>query len=498
MAIHGQRNFNHYAFRAVKAYINRFNNSIAGRSGLGLTSRDRARGTPSREFLLKLSERISKDVTLIEQDNLGPRRFKFRINASTGEACVEIERKCPTCGEWRDSSVFVYVYAGPLELREPAQTLICNSCARTHAFTCDRTGYRYLSSAFTRAQMEDGHFFCLEANRRNMIRLPSGIYRWSDPSRIIPGYHSEANNATRRDWVRRAVGDVFGIEVEVMAAGPDKLNDILNSVQEARFICERDGSLDDILGVEIIGPPTPLSEIQRADGAWPKLLAKLRSLKTRAEDINPHEDGDYGIHVSINKASLSPVVQARVITFINDQDELSKLVAERRNIYHGGYKKGRRMHHLLRCDRRSAEDIAAGHGRSSATISQRARSTNVSLRQPPSFIQTESRYEPVSVGETRLEVRIFKANISDEGFKKNVEYCAAVVDFCRVTMTRDMSEENFLNFVNAKPEKYKHLRSFLIKAGKIKEKGAKKPKKIKKIERKAGIKKDTRKAVAAA
>lgn len=189
---------------------------------------------------------------------------------------------------------------------------------------------------------------------------------------------------------------VYGIELEMETNDPDNSTDVITRALKAddgisathQFIVKYDGSLRDG-GAEIVTLPYPLDYHQNKFG-WEGILSdKLRRLA-----ISGIETRSCGMHVHINKAALTPLQIGKMLVFVNSP-ALSRhmtVIAQRES---GNY-----------CER-SRKSIKDGKGRSN------------------------SRYDVLNVGDATVEVRMFRGNLRPERVLKNIEFCDALVHYCK-------------------------------------------------------------------
>jgi hypothetical protein len=151
----------------------------------------------------------------------------------------------------------------------------------------------------------------------------------------IGGWHS--NEPTWRDTSYEKTGTLIGIELEVHnAKGRQRAADCLDTVNFGKYpvpIAERDGSLDEELGVEIILPPLPLKEIEAKDGYVARLMD---ALKESGCTKNSTKVNGYGMHININMDGWSDKEKLLVQYLINLFAEFGTKVGRRKE-GHGGY-----------------------------------------------------------------------------------------------------------------------------------------------------------------
>lgn len=231
------------------------------------------------------------------------------------------------------------------------------------------------------------------------------------------GYHSD--RATRNQWASSTPrnADVFGVELEMKANDDSDLEDICARAAGSGFISEYDGSLDETLGVEIVAPPIPLAKFRK--GVWGEFMDGIRRLGTGWD-----AGTGYGIHISINRTTLTPLQQSRFLRFFPQNKAFCEAIA------------GRKANNWCRYEMPSWNV-----GKQSDT----------------------DKYLAASIrSRSRIEVRIFRSTLRFSRFLKNVQFVAALVEFVRNTSLRHNTAEEFVKFVSHKSRRnsYRELLAF--------------------------------------
>lgn len=294
----------------------------------------------------------------------------------------------------------------------------CQSAVDDNAFYCNNQDCYYSDNHYTSVRV-DGELVCLEEN--------DGIYEWADGSYHweeevledeydIPDYHD-----CDRPWEYKSYKDlVFGCELEILANDDRvEIKDIANNLG---LIGERDGSLDDRKGIEIIGPPLSLKEYQDENGIWLKFLSRIKG-KALGWDADRDNKG-YGLHISVNRAAMSTYHSGKLIVFINQNKDFCEKIAGRKNI------------HYCKFDNRKK-------------VTEGKRSWS-------------EKYEALSIAsDKRLECRMFRSTINPKGFLKNVEFLASAVEFTKNASAQHLTAENYQQWLKKNTRNYKHIARFL-------------------------------------
>lgn len=131
----------------------------------------------------------------------------------------------------------------------------------------------------------------------------------------INQYHREQPN-WRAGEVPKS-GQLIGIELEVYNPnGRQESADALDNFDPGEYpspIAERDGSLSETHGVEIICPPLPIKDILEPDGGYIGRLMK----RLIDSGVTPEGKGGYGMHVNINLEGWSAKEKVLVQYLLN-------------------------------------------------------------------------------------------------------------------------------------------------------------------------------------
>lgn len=265
-----------------------------------------------------------------------------------------------------------------------SRVTICDGCYESDYFTCDGcdgvfhnddcVGDGYCESCYTPDDDED------------------------EDNMDIPGYHN-----TRRPWrYLYSKSPLLGVELEILAHDQEVRLEILESAVASGFLGERDGSLDSERGIEIIAPPLTLEENK---AKWLTFLANIRG-KARGWDAGT----GYGMHVSLNRRSMSHLTTGKILVFIHHNRRLCEKVAGRQEVHWSRY-----VAKQIRQGRESQSD----------------------------------KYEAVAIrSEDRLEIRIFRSTLAPHGFLRNLEFAAAVQDFCTLASMGSLMETAFREWLD--------------------------------------------------
>jgi len=248
---------------------------------------------------------------------------------------------------------------------------------------------------------------------------------------IIRGYHNERAEETlgffnadgTNDYRRKAL--YFGVELEVECSGhlAESAERVRDALGAERVIFQDDGSLSH--GYEIITAPMALS-VQRE--MWVQFGNRC------SRGLTSHNTSTCGIHVHVSASAVSALQLGRVLVLINDPRNKSfiECVAQRGN---GEYaRKGKKR----LSDARHRGSVETSH------------------------------YDAVNIqGEHTIEFRLFKGNTRPDRIIKNLEFVAAVLDYCATAGASELLTAPFLAWL-ARPDNrksYSTLYAFLCEKG---------------------------------
>lgn len=217
---------------------------------------------------------------------------------------------------------------------------------------------------------------------------------------------------------------MFGVELEMEPTGDADQDDVARALGGPiadRYILKEDGSLDS--GVELVTIPMTLDG-HRTRFDWPAVLARVRGLAKSGRNTT-----NCGMHVHINKAALSALTIGKMLVFLNSQRtaRLVTLIAQRES---NGY-----------CSRDESKKITDGKWNS------------------------DNRYDIANVGPRTVEFRLFRGNLRPDRVLKNLEFCHAVVNYCKdASMQTLENPELFSQYILKRRGEYPELVKYLAEA----------------------------------
>jgi hypothetical protein len=225
-------------------------------------------------------------------------------------------------------------------------------------------------------------------------------------------------------WPKQTPSDslCFGVELEVESANGDQseLCAALGGKHgDGTYLLKSDGSLD--CGAEMVTLPYTL-EHHQARFDW---AAKLKA--AQAVGNSGSNTTNCGIHVHINRAAISALTLGKMLVFVNDPRNVEAIqgIAQRSNSS------------WCKFHAKKLTDGKARYG--------------------------EDKYQALNVRGNTVEVRIFKGNLRPERVLKNLEFCHALVMYCRTASMQALNWQDFWQWLRAVPanrKQYAHLIDF--------------------------------------
>jgi hypothetical protein len=334
------------------------------------------------------------------------------------ESCYEAYFRCGHCEE-----------DAPRTERQRTESGrgICDRCQSRH-YTYSNIQACYISDDST-VTFQDSDEVVSESWAEN-YGYQSDSGDWYQDERNMPrtGLHAyEENVLNWCEYNRKLVEEgalLFGVELEMEPTGRADQSDLieaLGGITGTKFILKEDGSLDG--GVELVTIPLSLED-HTARFGWEAVLDPLRSIAKSGADTE-----NCGMHVHINKAALSSLQIGKMLVFLNStamRDQVTTIAQRESNTF---------------C-RRSDKKFTDG------------RTTS------------EYRHDIANVGLATVEIRMFRGNLRADRVFKNIEFCHALVLFCRdASLTQIERWEEFAAWLLKRRSQYPHLVSFLAEKG---------------------------------
>jgi hypothetical protein len=315
-------------------------------------------------------------------------------------------------------------------------TMICSSCC-DDSYTWSDYEDRYIHNDDVREALdEDGHTVFVSDSNPDFhfdARLDQYVHEDymsdddeddDDSGSVINGYHSSRSLVRLQHDVWTAKHMRFiGVELEVecgdesRSACASAVNDVVNKEGRMMFF-ENDGSLSH--GFEMITQPMSLPAHRE--------LFKFLTQPGLTKGMRSHATSTCGLHVHVSRSGLTPLQIQKIVAFVNSPDNEWFIRALARR-YSTGY-------------------------------------CNIKEKKIGNGIHTSfDRYEAVNLTNSKtIEFRIFRGSLKYEAVIAAIEFCHAVIEFCRpaVTSVNQLSAGSFLTFCATNmADETKILRSYV-------------------------------------
>lgn len=274
----------------------------------------------------------------------------------------------------------------------------------------------------------DGCYFTDEDDRDDLRAEHDEDYRdedsdeddeYRDTSDGLQAWHCAPRNFVERNASKK--WPTLGVELEVYAPDRGHLVETLRDEYSTdTLILERDGSLDNECGVELISQPFGREEW---DALVPNMLAILK--KHCAVGYNEPAGAGYGIHVTVHRRYFSPLAEARMSMFLASTDNVNfvRAVAQRDQIYHpeGNTGIGQMPPERAKVGAISYENQRRYHRHYEPGTPDKNGNARVQRK-----IAGKGKYCPINWKGDLAEFRLFQSTVNPSTFMKNLEFVWAL------------------------------------------------------------------------
>lgn len=239
----------------------------------------------------------------------------------------------------------------------------------------------------------------------------------------------------------------LGAEIEVYCEDRADVVSYLKDI--GGLVLERDGSLDDYNGFEIITKPYGREE-------WVVMAHSIFATLQKHEAVGYNEPAgtNYGIHLTVHRRFLSPLSEARIAMFLVDEVNLNfvRAIAQRAQIYsaHNGVGMGA----VVKPNLRSVSDgLIKSYSGPNYEITKSGK------------IYGKGKYCPVNFKEELAEFRIFQSTTNIVSFVKNLEFVWALIKWTNASTGCSHDHRDFLLWLNTPQQRseFPVLSTFLSK-----------------------------------
>ena len=304
---------------------------------------------------------------------------------------------------------------------------------------CNDCGYWFNSSD---THMVDGYRYCKSCRSPFEYEIQSHNYEPEQMQFIKLSPTGKIKAYTRANF---DIENFYGIELEVALRSDCKkskleiVNEILKDAKTSNgkdiFYIVNDGSVCD--GFEIVSYPMTYKAIQELD-----LNALLFRYRKYVKSLKTNNCGMH-IHVSRNSFSNYNVLKAMNIVYKNK--EFTRFVAERTTNDLNQWAPIRDSHY---------RDVKR------ALIDYKNETSGTYKKYVKAIVS--SKYNAMNFSKRQtIEFRIFKGNLNNQNYRKNVEYIQALKEYSKVTSWSNVNINTFLGFVKSNYKSYENLNKFL-------------------------------------
>lgn len=423
--------------------------------------------TSTKKYLKALGQRVAEIIRgdedniieVLEELNGLSAAFAEHAHEAMEEKDVDLDevRTCYDCGCYHDRDNSQQTHEGDI---------ICESCAdNTYTYSECMEGYIpeinacavYDSArAYTRGNADD---YCTERygnahfdEHNNAFFSDTDAYyevRGSDdededgdedeaPRRTngLDGYHNADRHFIERN--RTPLVAALGVELEVYN---EDRGDMVSTLRDTfdDLILERDGSLNEHYGFEIV--TQPYGPTEWADFA-PKLLSCLRENDTKGYQTPGHQL--YGIHINVHRRHMSPLAEARIMMMLcaEKNKNFVRAIAQRESIYSSSIDIGQLF---------------------APTIQQITDGRGLQHRDGKRKLAGAGRYCPINWQSNIAEFRIFNSTLNEVSFMKNLEFVWALIGWTKESTGSSTCHRDFIKWVASPQQRstYPNLLNYL-------------------------------------
>ena len=264
--------------------------------------------------------------------------------------------------------------------------------------------------------------------------VPHPLNFWSYNKK---GGMSVTNSPSSKNRMNRVF---YGFENEVEVRDGHDRDDVAYAIKGSeKFIyLKEDGSLSN--GFEIVSHPMSFEAFHHLD--WEDIFLQYRS------DLKGFMPESTGMHVHMSKNAFTDNHLLKFMSMIYEYKTFTHFIAQRQ--YTSAYNRWAKFKAgtLERVKHDMAKDIKSRKRHKSGVYT--------------SSMRWGEKYSPVNISNRNtVEVRIFKANLEEVSFRKNVEFCDALYHFTFKTPHYGLKLNSFVKYMRDESKRYPNLNKFL-------------------------------------
>jgi len=246
----------------------------------------------------------------------------------------------------------------------------------------------------------------------------------------------------------------YGIELEVESRGSGSRsnNDIARDIireGDGILYCKNDGSLND--GFEIVTHPMTYDVFRGMN--LDEMIFKHRG------DIKSFHTNTCGVHIHISRRAFGSLHLHKFIAMIHEYKAFTHFIAQRT--------KASEYSRWARFDMNMPEKMKQGMAREYKERKAKPTDTLSYKRNIRGKYQTNIQYGEKYVAvntehSSTIEVRVFKGNLKEVSFRKNIEYVDSLYHFTKKSSLKELTVSNFLTYVRNESKRYKNLNEYFV------------------------------------
>ena len=261
----------------------------------------------------------------------------------------------------------------------------------------------------------------------------------------LSSYHTGYRDFTEKNASGKY--PALGAEIEVYCEERATVVSYLKDLGD--LVLERDGSLDDHSGFEIITKPYGREE-------WVHQVESIFNTLQEHDAVGYNEPAgsSYGIHLTVHRRHLSPLSEARIAMFLVDDVNCNfvRAIAQRAQIYyaHNGVDIGAVINPNLRSVSNGLKKLYKNDDYDKVFSGK---------------MVGKGKYCPVNFKEDLAEFRIFQSTTNATSFVKNLEFVWALIKWANASTGCSHDHRDFLLWLNTPQQRneFPVLSTFLSK-----------------------------------
>ena len=160
-----------------------------------------------------------------------------------------------------------------------------------------------------------------------------------------------------------------------------------------------------------------------------------------------------GMHIHISRKAFNDIQLYKFVLMLNEYKQFTHFISQRKSIgeysqwskFIGDFQNKCKSHSVAKIKRMK-------YDKTNGTIDKYKFQADVNAGHRYQVVNLQNRQT--------IEVRSFKGNLSEVGFRKNIEFLDCMYWFTKDNRIEDFTIDNFVKFVRSDAKTYKHLNKF--------------------------------------